>query len=216
MLECSRQYIENDDVLAGCSVSCCPRCGWAGGFKYHARRRRKFLVIVERFVRQIVSCLTRWRCPQCGGTFTVYPSFAVPRKQYVQPVMLECSRQYIENDDANYRRASTVRGMGIHYEAEKPGTIDDRRLSHTTLHRWIGWLSKLRKTVRHALILIRAKSPTFGIYRRYVPVPVYKHRRIGRRQELQECWRLWAVETEFQALFETSVFTGLAPRCGWR
>ncbi|MCP4395355.1 MAG: hypothetical protein GY804_13975 [Alphaproteobacteria bacterium] len=52
-------------------------------FKLHESRKRQFRLIVEDIVKVTVSFLLRWKCIDCGTTFTEYPSFALPHKRFV-------------------------------------------------------------------------------------------------------------------------------------
>jgi transposase len=55
----------------------CPGCGAAQEefFRMHDCRRRKFRLVVERYIRVAVSWILRWRCLRCGKRFTDYPPF---------------------------------------------------------------------------------------------------------------------------------------------
>jgi transposase len=58
-------------------VQACPGCGAAKEefFRVHDCRRRKFRVVVERYIHVAVSWILRWRCLRCGKRFTDYPPF---------------------------------------------------------------------------------------------------------------------------------------------
>lgn len=55
----------------------CPGCGAAKEefFRVHDCRRRKFRLVVERYIRVALSWILRWRCLRCGKRFTDYPPF---------------------------------------------------------------------------------------------------------------------------------------------
>jgi len=55
----------------------CPCCGAAKEefFRMHDCRRRKFRLIVGRYVQVALSWILRWRCLRCGKRFTDYPPF---------------------------------------------------------------------------------------------------------------------------------------------
>jgi transposase len=55
----------------------CPDCGAAEEefFRMHDCRRRKFRLLVERYIQVVVSWILRWRCLRCGKRFTDYPPF---------------------------------------------------------------------------------------------------------------------------------------------
>lgn len=215
---------------ARCTVERCPACDERPGeFKYHAARKRTFRVIVDRMVQAVVSALTRWKCPACRGTFTLYPDFALPHKRYVRQDVCGSSERYVTEDDLSYRKAVRVNGTAVYYDAGTRGsqtidrhatagdseTIDDRTLWPSTLHRWIGWLGGLRRTLREALQLIRARSATCDVFRNLVALPPWKYRSEQRKGVLQVCGRLLRTDGAYQNLFQTSIFPNLATACGW-
>ncbi len=55
----------------------CPGCGAAQEecFRMYDCRRRKFRLVVERYIQVAVSWILRWRCLRCGKRFTDYPPF---------------------------------------------------------------------------------------------------------------------------------------------
>jgi hypothetical protein len=55
----------------------CPGCGAAKDecFRMHDCRRRKFRLVVERYIQVALSWILRWRCLRCGKRFTDYPPF---------------------------------------------------------------------------------------------------------------------------------------------
>ena len=62
-----------------CDLDACPCCGVRhAGFKRHGVRRRLFLVFADGMVRRVWSYLTRWKCPLCMRTFTLYPNGGHP------------------------------------------------------------------------------------------------------------------------------------------
>jgi len=202
-----------------CTVERCPICGrWPGAFKYHATRTRTFRVIVNRMVQAVVSALTRWKCPACRRTFTLYPDFAVPCKRYVRQDICRLSERYVTGDDLSYRKAVQVNEMAVYYDAVAAGSqaIDDRVLRSSTLHRWIGWVGGLRRTLREAFQLIRARSATCDVHRERVPLAPGKHRSERRKAVLQACGRLFRTDEAYRHFFQTSIFPDLATVCGWR
>jgi transposase-like protein len=206
--------VANGEVSCDC-VSCL-RCGKRpSSFRLHDRRRRIFLVIVERLVHEVLSLIPRWKCPLCGRTFTTYPAFAVPRKRYVRKEVLRFSERYVNEDRASYRKAATEAGLAVFYRGGEEEKIDERQFAHTTVHRWFPFLGSLKRTAREALRLIREKAPGSGIFRKIVPVPPWKYRSEERRQILIASRRLLQVESEFRALFENSLFPRFATGCRW-
>jgi transposase len=55
----------------------CPHCGVATDdfFRMHDCRRRKFRLVVERYIHVALSWILRWRCLRCGKRFSDYPPF---------------------------------------------------------------------------------------------------------------------------------------------
>jgi len=198
-----------------CDCSSCLRCGERpASFSLHDRRKRIFLVIIERLVHQVLSFLPRWKCPLCRQTFTTYPAFAVPRKRYVRKEVLRFSERYVSGDQTSYRKAATEEELPVFYDGDD-GKIDDRQFAHTTLYRWLPFLAGLKRTVRGAARLIREKTPASGIFRKILPVAPWKYRGEERRQVLFHSRRLLQVESEFRALFSISLFPRFATVCRW-
>lgn len=199
-----------------CDVDTCLRCGsHPDSFCLHDRRKRTFLVVLDRLVHQVLSFLPRWKCPLCKRTFTTYPAFALPRKRYVRKDVLGFSARYVSEDRSSYRKAATEEGLPVFYDSGAPGEIDERLFAHTTLYRWFPFLGSLKRTVRDALRLIREKAPGSGIFRKILPVPSWKYQSEERRQVLFGTCRLLQIESEFRALFENSLFPRFATTCRW-
>jgi hypothetical protein len=225
------QSVENGTFA--CRLDACPCCeGHPEGFTRHDRRRRIFLVILERIIKKIFSFLTRWKCPLCGHTFTVYPPFALRHKRYVRQTVLELGARYVIEDGGTrpqsgarrtpermtYRKAVTEDRMPIFHETTGEGADEDRVpvLNHSTLHRWLTSLSKLARTLSAALRLIREKDSTSDVFRRLFPIHPLKFRSEARRKELQICQRLFEAAEEYERLFVASLFPHLATACGWQ
>ena len=64
----------------------CPGCGAAKEefFRMHDCRRRKFRLVVERYIQVALSWLLRWRCLRCGKRFTDYPPFRLAAEAVYQ------------------------------------------------------------------------------------------------------------------------------------
>lgn len=208
------QAVANGTIL--CSVVTCLLCGRRPeSFRLHDRRKRTFLVIIDRLVHEILSLLPRWKCPLCERTFTTYPDFALPCKRYVRKEVLRFSAEYIEEDRTSYRRAVTEEGLAVFYHGGENGAFDDRQFAHTTLYRWFPFLGSLKRTARDALRLIREKTPGSDIFRKILPVPPWKYRSEERRRVLFHSRRLLQIEEEFRALFAGSLFPRFATACRW-
>jgi len=63
----------------------------------HGVRSRLFLVLVEAVILRVWSHLTRWKCPLCRRSFTLYPDFALPFKRHVLTFILERCAAYVED-----------------------------------------------------------------------------------------------------------------------
>ena len=211
------QAVERGEVE--CRLERCPRCGQpSSGFKCHAWRRRWFHVIIDRMVKPVRSAVTRWKCVDCEKTFTGYPDFALPYKRYVRQDLCRFSERYVFDDGLSYRKAVQTCDMPVFYGAAEDASdlIDERTLSHSTLHRWIGFLGGLKQTLAQAWQLIRAKSPNCDLFRDRVAVPLWKYRSEPRRDLLHRCGRLLHADRAYRHLFEISIFTHLATVCRWR
>lgn len=187
-------------------------------------------MIVNRMVQAVVSALTRWKCPACEKTFTLYPDFALPHKHYIRQDVCRLSECYVTDDDLSYSKAVQVNGTAVYYDAVAAGSqavdnrappggsqaIDDRVLWPSTLHRWIGWVGGLRRTLREAFQLIRARSATCDVHRDLVPLAPRKYRSEQRQVVLQACGRLFRTDEAYRNFFRTSIFPDLATVCGWR
>ena len=149
-----------------CHFSFCPKCHCVPPvFKLHEARSRIFLVVVLNVIQKINSFITRWKCPICGSTSTLYPEFALPYKRYTLPQILNFSSQYLEDDDQTYRKTVTKDNAEF-YHTEKFDEQSTPVLAHSTLHHWITSFAKLLKTITLALNYIKQKDPNTGIFRK--------------------------------------------------
>ena len=211
------QAVERGQV--DCKLDQCPHCDQRSvGFKYHASRSRFFYVIVDRMVQRVRSALTRWKCVVCQTTFTDYPDFALPYKRYVRQDLCRLSGRYVFEDGLSYRKAVRVNAMAVFYDAAEGAShpIDDRMLTHSTVHRWISFLGDLKQTLAQSWQLIRAKSPSCELFRCRVAVGSWKYRSEPRQGLLHRCGRLLLADETYRHLFEISIFTHLATVCRWR
>ena len=235
MLEEIQRYTQSvENGTFACRLDACPCCGGhPDGFTRHDRRRRIFLVILERLIHKIFSFLTRSKCPLCGHTFTVYPPFALRHKRYVRQTVLEMGARYVTNNreadrtgstrraperPVTYREAVTVNRMPVFHETSGEASDDAPVpiLNHSTLHRWLTSLAKLPRTLLEALCLIREKDSTSAIFRLVRPIHPQKYRSERRRLDLQDCQSLFQAATEYKRLFGASLFPHFATRYGWR
>ena len=194
--------------LVACILPACPGCGLEPHqFKRHDTRRRNFHVVVEQIVHVVVGLLIRWKCPGCGKTFTQYPDFALPYKRYTLPTIMDFCSKYTEDDGATYRKV--VRGV-------QPGYSDsETQLEHSTVHRWLTCLSRLKTTLARAADLILQAAPCSSACRDAagLSVPPAKYRSDARKSMLERCRRLFFFEAEYRATFGLSIFPKLATAC---
>ncbi len=200
-----------------CNLAGCPKCGETPeSFKLHEVRARPFRVVKERLVLKVDSFLCRWKCPLCNRTSIDYPPFALPYKRYVKKTVLGLSAYYVHEDTASYRQATHSDGLATFYDSAGPENIDERQLAPSTVHRWISFLSDLRRTLRDTCRLVKAKSPVSELFRRMLlPIPPWKYRSDERRKLLGSCLRLLLAEIEFRKLFNVSIFPRLATANAW-
>ena len=209
--------VYGQDAKAGriaCSAEACPRCGGVPGrFWRHGVRERLFLVFAE-VVCRVCSYLTRWRCPLCRQTFTLYPDFALPFKRYPAPFVLARCAAYASDEARTYREGVLEEGMPISHADADAGM----ELSASTLWRWVGTLGGLSEAEPRLLDLVRQKDPSTLLFRALAGVRIQsgKYRSEGRRELLAGCWRLALVAAEHVRLFAVSVFTEFGTRSGFR
>jgi hypothetical protein len=194
--------------LISCILPPCPGCGLESDwYKRHEARRRKFHVVIEQIVHVVSGLLIRWKCPVCGKTFTQYPDFALPHKRYTLPTIMDLSSKYTENEAATYRKI---------VRSAQPGYHDsERQLEHSTVHRWLTSLSRLKMTLSRAADLILQAAPCSNACRDAagLSVPPAKHRSAGRKSMLERCRRLFFFVDAYRATFDLSIFPELATAC---
>ncbi|MDP7638362.1 MAG: hypothetical protein QGG73_01395, partial [Candidatus Hydrogenedentes bacterium] len=106
-----------------CDLDRCPHCrGHPGRFMKHGVRSRLFLVLVEAVILRVWSHLTRWKCPLCRRSFTLYPDFALPFKRHVLTFILERCAAYVEDRARTYREGIEEEGVALCYWDADSGT----------------------------------------------------------------------------------------------
>ena len=198
-----------------CELDRCPCCrGRPVCFKRHGVRPRLFLVFVEEVIRRVRSYLTRWKCPLCQRTFTLYPGFALPFKHYVLPFILARCAAYVADVVRTYREGVKEAGSPISHEDADGGA----ELRPSTLWRWVTRLGRFPVTVGQALNLIKQKDPSTDLFRALgrLRIRAGKFRSEARRLLLQRGRELATVDREYARLFSASVFPDLATRSGFR
>ena len=198
-----------------CDLDTCPQCrGRPGRFKRHGVRSRVFLVLAADMIKRVFSYLTRWKCPLCKRTFTLYPGFALPFKRYVLPFIQPRCAAYVEDDALTYRKGVEEAGEAICHEDADQGVV----LAPSTLWRWVATLGQFPATLRQALDLIKQKDPATGVFRELgcLRIPAGKFCSEARKALLKRCRELVVADRVYALLFSVSVFPDLATVCGWR
>lgn len=170
-------------------AKCDGRC-----FVRHQKRLRWFLPVVERIVRPIRCLLYRWRCVNCGTTFTHLPPLCVPFKRYLREEIETRSQAYVETEPMSYRKVVKERGSAIVYdgpiadaestEAGKDAEVD-RALAPSTVHRWIGSIAARREQWQPAVRLARQLHP--GMRLRSFAISAAKYRSQARKRLIEVC-----------------------------
>lgn len=190
----------------------CPRCSVdPDHFKLHAYRERRFLVIIKMIVEAVYCPLARFRCIGCNQTFTDYPDFAIPHKHYTRPTIINFTSNYVEPEKITYEKALMV-------DQYVPGYPEGgRTIAASTIHRWVTTLGQMDQTRQKSLALLLQKDPILSICRdlAQLTIPGHKYKTRCRKALLLGCRQLLIIETLFQAVFKSSIFTKLAIRCAF-
>jgi transposase-like protein len=142
------------DKITPTGLPQCPRCQLEPCFfKIHAYRERRFLLVIEMFVKSILCTLVRFRCTRCGKTFTQYPEFAMPYKHYTRQTIERFSAAYVKDEQKTYETA-VITDDGV------PGYQGSRQvLAASTIYRWITTLARLiSSSGQHAYAKISHKA----------------------------------------------------------
>jgi len=184
-------------------LGACPRCHLESiFFKLHAYRERRFLIIVDLFVKAVFCTLVRFRCTGCGKTITNYPEFAIPHKHYTRQTIEGLSKSYVENDQMIYQDAV------ITDEAVPERPVSGQALAPSSVHRWIGTLAELIIAQQQALKKSLQQNPAAqpGSHLEPIQIAEKKYKTHNRKHCLLRC--RWFFKT--QAVFKKSVFTEFA------
>jgi len=203
--------------LDPCILPPCPRCGITPNFfKRHEKRRRKFNIIFEQFVKMVLGLLSRWKCPGCNKTATSYPWFALPYKRYTIPTIQTFNQAYVEDPAISYRKL--VAACPLVYEMS-PDSDSNREpmMEHSTIHRWISTMGSYSRLVQNATDLILQADPASSLCRDLAGLKVSpaKYRSSSRKQTLLTCFHLVFLMPIYQAIFRTGIFPELATRSGY-
>lgn len=187
----SKERIEKDSAKRPAKQ--CVKCA-CRHFHRHQKRRRWFLVVVAHIVCPLHCLLYRWRCVNCGTTFTHLPALCVPFKRYLRVEIEARAGAYVETDSMTYRKVVKDRGVAVVYddpvaeadatEAEKEAEAV-RELAPSTAHRWIGaiaarreqWQPVVRQTQRNGL----------GARLSSIVIAPCKYRGEARKRTLEAC-----------------------------
>lgn len=194
------EAVENGSRV--CTLETCPLCGrppGEKGFSPCGNRARTFLVVVDALVQKVLSAVTRWLCRFCLRRFTEYPPFAVPNKRYVRQEIEERSAHYLEDDAATYRGVVRDGNTACGYDLNEDGTMDERQMAGSTVHRWLTWLGSQLETLSVLLGMVKALEPRSTIHRDPMPIPARKYRSDKRKAILQTARRRLHAEAVLQA-----------------
>lgn len=181
-----------------CLYHFCPHCGRKRpekGFKWAGLRARVFYLVSEALVEKVHSFLTRWLCLHCKTRFTYYPPFAVPKKRYVRQEIEERSLRYVEKKELSYRKACKERGMACGYKDS------EKQLSHSTIHRWVGFLGAQVGLLKKLLSFLTASSPQAKLHR----LPLAIHPSKYRSKQRESCLKIARRLLHAQAALRASV-----------
>lgn len=154
----------------------------------------------------------------------------MPFKRYVKDAVIQRPADYLAHEQRSYRhvsrdgrlsmayRSQTSEAAGMGRSVATPGdacaAIDERRFSHVTIWRWLGWLGAMRAALRTALELIRQKDPRNTLHRQVCAVPAHKYRTPARRTLLEQALRLLLAAAVFRRLFAEELFPRFATADG--
>jgi len=152
------------------------------------------LPVVERIVWQIRCVLYRWRCVDCGTTFTHLPAFCLPYKRYLRAEIEARAGAYLETDPMSYRQVVKEGGAALCYDdpiAGADGTEAEkeveqvRALAPSTVHRWIGAIAALREPWQPVVRLAAALES--GSRLGGLVISAGKYRSAARKAILERC-----------------------------
>lgn len=164
-----------------------------------------------------------WRCPgSCGGGASAAASgsrttrpFALPRKRFVQPAVLEKAGEYLGTENS-YRKTVEDQGMPVMYDDRKPAKgWQPVGLAPSTVWRWFSWLGGMPGTLRGAWELIRQKEPDSTLHRQPWAVSPRKYRSERRRDTLIGAMQALALDRACGALFGAGIFPRYATSRGF-
>jgi hypothetical protein len=157
-------------------------------------------------------------CVAASGSPTI-PPFALPRKRFTKPPVLEKATEYLGTEHS-YARTTE-------HEEERwrlPIMYDDRNaqgrklpegLAPSTVWRWLSWLGSMPATLRATWDLLRQKEPNATLHRQAWEVASGKYRSPERRDTLIEAMQLLAADRVCKSIFGQGIFPRYAISQGW-
>ena len=130
----------------------------------------------------------------------------MPHKRYAKEAILSRTAEYVGHDEASYRTVVRGKLLPLGYETEPESPTDERRLSPSTVWRWISWLAAMPETLQAAAVLIRRKSPASPLFRQVWAFPSRKCRSQKRSGELGQAARMLLTCRVFSELFPNEMF----------
>jgi hypothetical protein len=161
--------------------------------------------------------LCDWNAPVAGGRSPTTHPFALRRKQFVSPTLLETARDFL-GSRKSYRQAVQHQRRWLVYDDRQENSLARRgaALAHSTLWRWLSWLGGLTKTLQSAMQLISQKFPGHSLHRQVIFIDPRKYRSEARGKTLEQAGRLLLVEGVFEQRMNNRIFPRFATGCGWR
>jgi hypothetical protein len=171
----------------------CGKCAYRH-FHRHQKRRRWFLVVVVHMVCPLCCLLYRWRCVNCGTTFTHLPSQCLAFKRYLRVEIEARAGAYVETNPMTYRKVVKDRGAAVVYDdpiAEADATEAEkqreavRELSPSTVHRWIGAIAARREQWQP--VVKQTQRSGLGARLSSIVIAPEKYRGEARKRVLEAC-----------------------------
>ena len=185
----------------------CPKCHeLPDTYKPHEYPVRIVRFIIDNVVVTISTLLIRWKCTLCRKTFTQYPYFLLPYKQYTVVDILRLSESYLENDDLTYRDVANFNGNLIFHKDRNENIPDDRYFAPATIWRWLDFLGADPVIIDEALNQIRQKAAGNTLFRQIFPIVRHKYLSLKRKMILENARKLIHINKAFIKLFGNDIF----------
>ena len=166
----------------------CPKCKQnPEKFSLHSYRERIFFVILESLVKKVKSFLGRFVCGLCQGSFTCYPSYALPYKRYLRPQIQEKSQEYVQESAKTYEQAASYeKGPIFHEKSDKKSeqslektespANQEKEFSKSSVWRWLCFFGKQEENLTKMLSLIGQKDPQTKLFRKVYLIQPRKYK----------------------------------------